>query len=325
MRIRVRNPHRHGRWVVGIVGVFVIVQVLLAAMQGAAAQTGFPTFAFLVWVAVAVGAMVPMRCQHLLWCAIYGAVIGAAPIVTSVTAALLRTGGSGSLGHPTSLVTVAGVAALGATLGSITLPLWAVFYRYVVCRVEIQDGTLCPTCTYCITGLPTNICPECGSEFDSDLLKTARSPRSAGSHRRGRKAVACLVACLALVSAGGLWLASAPPLYVLWTPSYWRNILRGRDEPRGRAFYELSALLIDEARKGRVISTAEVRSVLGPPDLFAADAKATCYLYFFTYPGRSEAYIDFADDVLTGGGYNATGVNDLSGWQPYAEEPAEQP
>jgi hypothetical protein len=94
-------------------------------------------------------------------------------------------------------------------------------------------------------------------------------------------------------------------------------VLKKPHDPRGVPFYQLTSLLLTEARRGRIISPADVRAVLGPPDLFIMRESELYYLYFFTDSHPSEAYLDFVGGRLTAGGYNTAGVNDLSKWRPY--------
>lgn len=319
MRIRVRNPHRHGRLLASIITVLVLVQAVGVAAPAILLQHGTAFSLALVWVAVVLCAAIPTRCQHLSWCVIYGAIIGAAPVVLPVVSDVITGQAYLSFLRPTTLLVFATLSVLGATIGIGALVAWTTFYRHAVRRVEIQDGTLCPACAYCTQHLPTNTCPECGNEFDVGIVEEMGAPPSTETRPRRRKSVACIVllGAVLLGLVGARWVGLTPPLYAIWTSSYWANVLRDANEPRGDAFFNLSDMLLSEARRGRTISAAEVRSILGPPDLFIADESTTYYLYFFTAPHPSEAYLDFVDGQLRGGGCNRSGVNDLSIWQPY--------
>ena len=325
MRIRVRNPHHHGRLLASIITVLVLGQAAVVAMPSILQQPGAMFSLALVWVAIVLCAAIPTRCQHLSWCVIYGAIIGAAPVVLPVLSDVITGQAYLSFVRPTTLLVFATLSVLGATIGIGALLAWTTFYRHAVRRVEIQDGTLCPTCAYCIKHLPTNTCPECGNEFDVGIVKEPGAPPSTEMRPRRRKSVACIVllGAVLLVSVGARWLGLTPPLYAIRTSSYWANVLRDASEPREDAFSELSEMLLSEVGRGRTISAAEVRSILGPPDLFIdffiADESATDYLYFFTdHRHPSAAYLHFVDGQLTGGFHSTSSVNDLSTmWQPY--------
>jgi hypothetical protein len=80
------------------------------------------------------------------------------------------------------------------------------------------DSSLrCPTCGYCLDGLPANRCPECGTEFDpAAILAAPRTPSASESLARwvyGFNA-ACLLASLVLL----MWVGSpmAALIFGLW-------------------------------------------------------------------------------------------------------------
>lgn len=321
MRIQVRKRHNHTRMLAIIVGLLVLVQVTaqVISVPPLQSQVGLALSAQLILVGAVLCIVCPTRCQHLTWCAVYGAVIGAAPLILPLLSDVASRRAYVSFLHPTTLLVVLTLLIVGGAIGSGMLCGWAVFYRHAVCRVEIQDGTLCPTCAYCIAHLPTNVCPECGNAFVP--LKVERTPTPVGSVEpyRQRKHLVGIVTLVGLVVVlvGARWFAVIPPVYAIWTSSYWGHVLRRPDQPRGTPFVRLSGMLVAEAKAGRYISPAEVRSILGPPDLFMTNESGTHYLYFYTENRRREAYLDFVGGGLTSGGYNTAGVNDLSVWRPY--------
>jgi hypothetical protein len=252
----------------------------------------------------------------------YGAVIGAAPVALPIVSQVITEQAYGSFVRAHTLLVFATVSVLGAITGMGVLSAWTLFYRYAVFRVEIQDGTLCPTCAYCITHLPGSTCPECGSEFDLAGIEEAGAAMGTESPPRRRLLITCVVllSTVVLVSAGATWLRLTPPLFAMCSCAYWANVLRSADQPRSDAFARLSAMLVNEAKHGRTISPADVRSILGPPDLFMTHESEMHYLYFYVRPRPWEAYLDFIEGRLTGGGWNARGVNDLSRWQAYGTD-----
>ena len=68
-----------------------------------------------------------------------------------------------------ALFTVAtGYGLLTAAWCGIATLLWP-----VVCRlapIRVQDGETCPQCGYCVRGVASRICPECGRAFNRDDL-----------------------------------------------------------------------------------------------------------------------------------------------------------
>ncbi len=322
MRIRVRNPHRHGRLLAMIITVLILVQAAVVVTDPTLLQRGDIFWLPLMTVAVLLCVSTPTYCQHLSWCIVYGAIIGAAPVVLPIVSEVVSEQAYSSFVRPDTLLVFATFLVFGAITGIGVLSAWALFYRHALCRVEIQDGTLCPTCAYCITHLPGSICPECGSEFDLGSIKEAGAAMGTESPPRRRLLITCVVllSAVVLVSAGARWLRLTPPLFAMRSCEYWAIVLRGADQPRGDAFGRLSAILVYEAKHGRTISPADVRSILGPPDLFMTHESETHYLYFYTRPRPWEAYLDFIDGRLTGGGGNARGINNLSRWQPYGKD-----
>ncbi len=50
-----------------------------------------------------------------------------------------------------------------------------------------EDGPNCPSCGYNLTGLPRDICPECGTSFDLDLLRSDPELRRLGTPVYGKR------------------------------------------------------------------------------------------------------------------------------------------
>ena len=59
---------------------------------------------------------------------------------------------------------LAGVAALA----------WMLL-RYTMPRIVLQDGSRCPVCAYCLIGVTSMRCPECGRPFTYDELATTEA------------------------------------------------------------------------------------------------------------------------------------------------------
>ena len=51
-------------------------------------------------------------------------------------------------------------------------------------RVIDQDGSLCPGCAYCLAGLDSQVCPECGRPFTYEELGTSKEQLIAAASRR---------------------------------------------------------------------------------------------------------------------------------------------
>ena len=91
---------------------------------------------------------------------------------------------------------------------------------------------------------------------------------------------------------------------------------------RGPCFKRL-ALGIEAVMRAAGVSQSQLLEWLGPPDLFDRQNQDVTYIYRFDHdePGRDgdEWYLYFADGRLIQSGYNAVGINDLSGMRPRDE------
>lgn len=117
------------------------------------------------------------------------------------------------------------------------------------------------------------------------------------------------------------WFRFTPPLYALFDGRYWRYALAGSESDRLKLRQLLSTVPKERAREFE-IDEAEVRSIMGPPDLVFHLENKMDYLYFDLHPSggrKGEIYLTFVDGVFTGVGYNVSGVNDLSKWSRYPD------
>lgn len=266
---------------------------------------------------------IPTRCQHFGWSIIYGSIIGAGAVAAPIVLDLLLRGSFLAALRPTALASFATVCLIGAPFGAVALLAWTAACKYLLQPIVIQDGTLCPTCAYCITYLPRNVCPECGHEFVPAALTAAvKRVRPWRLHRTFcvRTVVFASLVLVSLLIALRFFQLT-PPLYALWDGRFWGYALAGTEKERQANLYLPCTMIADEASRGRSVTPAEVRSILGPPDLFVIDGDVTCYLYFFCSRPRSlmreEAYLDFVGGNLKSVGFNVSGVNDLSRWSRY--------
>ena len=84
------------------------------------------------------------------------------------------------------------IIAVSATIGSFLLLLtiatiasvilWRLI-RLTLPKFVTQDGTLCPRCAYCLIGVQSLRCPECGNAFTYDDLETTETEFTTRSQR----------------------------------------------------------------------------------------------------------------------------------------------
>jgi hypothetical protein len=85
-----------------------------------------------------------------------------------------------------------------------------------------ETDLTCPSCGYNLTGLPREICPECGTSFDLELLRNDPELRRLGTPVYGRRGIALIPRTLATL------------LLLLFRPRSFAQRLRV-DEPLGPA------------------------------------------------------------------------------------------
>lgn len=320
MRTRVRNPHRHvPLFVAYLVLLFVCELMWRMAILGPLDFQQFRgAISPIVFAAFFLFFSLPCFCQHVGWCAAYGAFLGAASLGTPIVFDSFD-GSFFALFRPTTLLGFLTVCALGAAAGGLVGVLWLCIVRLVFGKIAIQDGTLCPTCSYCISYLPASVCPECGNEFDfASMSKFAVLNHSDPKVRKRlhRNTILAVVAMVALLFAAH-WFRFTPPLYALFDGRYWRYVLAGSEAERLK-LRQLVSTVPEERGREFEIDEAEVRSIMGPPDLVFNLENKMDYLYFDLRGSRKgEIYLKFVDGAFTGVGSNVSGVNDLSKWSRY--------
>lgn len=321
MRTRVRNPHRHATLFIATFFVFLASEILwrytnvspldFQQFRGKVS----PIALFVVFLL----APIPHFCQHFRWCAAYGAVIGAAILGIPILVDSFD-GSFFALFRPVTLLGFLTVCALGAAPGAIVAVAWVAIYRMLFSKILIQDGTICPACTYCIIHLPSNVCPECGREFNLASIAEIAADNVGGAAIRTRRNRYPILAGGAWITLliGAHFVRLTPPLYALFDGRYWRYVLASSDSERLKLRWLVSSLPAERA-KDFLIDDTEVRSIMGPPDLVFKRGNLMTYLYSYTqFAGRKdEIYLHFIDGKLSGVGGNAAGVNDLSEWSPY--------
>lgn len=324
MRIRVKDAHRHVSLLPILVGILIIAELgwrlILRLPLGPTAFRG-ATSPLVVLASVVLLIVIPARCQHMGWCAVYGAILGAGMLAAPVLGDVLLERSYLMLLQPRTLLSFATLSLLGAPWGAAMLVAWAFVFKYLVWAIRIQDGTLCPTCAYCIIGLPRNICPECGKEFKISKPPPARSRRPNQVLRRRATLLAILVAVVATVVVARL-AQFTPPVYAVLDGRYWKHALAGSERERKAARWALASI-VEGKQRTKAVSDDEVRAVMGRPDLVWKKGNLISYLYFDLHPiskQKGEIYLDFTDGILQAVGYNVSGVNDLSAWAPYRED-----
>jgi hypothetical protein len=218
-------------------------------------------------------------------------------------------------------IMLAGLAGMGAAIGALGLVMVLAVRRLFFVRLITQDGTMCPSCGYCVAYLENSRCPECGSSFDrAQLCEQGRSTvRPAAAGKRRILMSAAIVSAVAVVVVGGwIWRSGQyAPYFLVYEPWYWEYVSDEGPAERGDAFSAVLGALESRARGGTYITPETMRAIVGPPDLYQTVNGDVYYIYFFGDDKRSVAYVDFIKGRLTVVGYNVVGVNDHSRYKPY--------
>lgn len=323
MRIRVKDAHSHVLLVPVLLGILILAalgwRLILPPFDDA--QFRGATSPFVLLASLVLLIVVPARCQHMEWCALYGATLGAGMFAAPLLVDVLIERSYLMFLRPSTFVSFVTLSLLGAPFGAIILVVWTLVFRRVVWAIRIQDGTLCPNCAYCVTGLPSNVCPECGQEFKISAPAPAKTSQPTRIIKRWKRLLAILIVAWGAVVASRL-VEFTPPVYALLDGRYWKHVLTASERGRAATRWLLASIVKDKSRT-RSISDGEVRAIMGPPNLVWNQADTMEYLYFALHPvsrGKGEIYIEFKDRILQNVGYNVSSVNDLSEWVPYQED-----
>lgn len=322
MRIRGQTAHRHLPAVVIMLVVLVGAEVVWRygfMLPLTAQQFRGPFSPLLALAGILCATGIPLRCQHLRWSAVFGLVIGASTLVVPILVDMMA--GSVMAGlRPSTFLALLTLGGVGAPVGAAVVVTWVFVYRNVFRKILTQDGTLCPTCAYCISNLPSDVCPECGRRIESAQLPVGKGGVGLGKFVNWSKHFLMVASSLfiAVIIAARI-VQHTPPIYALFDGRYWKHAL-SRSESDQLLNKWLAVSMVEERSKLQLVTQSEVRSILGNPDLVLQLNGEAHYLYFDKHPvskNMGEIYLDFKGAALSSVGYNVSGVNDLSKWSRY--------
>ena len=209
------------------------------------------------------------------------------------------------------------VAVSTGIMFACALLVWMLAYRLLRVRHIQQDGTMCPNCGYCIQHLLSATCPECGESFDRAHLAAIldrKSRRPVG--RTWKRAVWIVAVVVAVLVTGYHWRRGSITSLTLLNPLYWGHVVADNSAHGGTYRSELAWQLDKE-----MLTPDEVRSIVGPPDLFLVDDTGTYYIYEYRTNGIDMIdYVDFIDGQPVRVGVNRAGVNDHSRYKRWAQK-----
>lgn len=106
----------------------------------------------------------------------YGMGIASIPLILATYVAITEASDPTPMfSNPNTPWWVAGISAIVlASSIAIVAGLWRIV-RMSLPALVVQDGTLCPQCAYCLLGVQSMRCPECGNAFTYDELETTEA------------------------------------------------------------------------------------------------------------------------------------------------------
>ncbi len=203
-KVRVYRAHNHGPRLAQALVLGMILGVVTKLVDPIVALN-FPTIRSVIPAKFILYCLLPLlclatfqrHCRHRAWSFLIGAVVAVSFVLVNM--AFPMPGYFTDWGSTTMEVWlgIGKVIFLGGGIGGV-LNLGLNYVKDALWgRALVQDGSMCPTCAYCVSHLPAQRCPECGATFQTAQLNPSAAPLLTQWTRFGAQVLALLlVTCL---------------------------------------------------------------------------------------------------------------------------------